>query len=126
MIAGRLANAAIVGRWGARTALRCAYAGIAAAATLLALGGALAGAVAFGVLGLGVAGVVPTLLSASRQQLPDESDAATSGIVAAAYLGYVVAAPTIGWLAEALGMRVALPLILGAVALAMSWLSRKV
>jgi hypothetical protein len=124
MIAGRLANAAIVERWGARAALRCAYAGVAGAAALLALGGALAGAVAFGVLGLGLAGVVPTVLGASRQQLPDHSDAAANGIVATIYLGYVVAAPTVGWLAEALGMHVALPLILGVVALAMAWLSR--
>jgi MFS family permease len=123
MIAGRLANAAIAERWSVRAALRCSCASVAGAVGLLALGGTLASAIAFAILGLGVAGVLPTALSAVRRQLPQDEGDAANGIVAIAYLGFVIAGPLFGWLAELFGMQAALPAMLGVIAIWLYWLS---
>jgi MFS family permease len=125
LIAGRLANAPLLARWGPRAPLRLACAASLVALALLAWGG-LAGAVAaFVTLGLGVAGVTPTVLGIAQAQLASQRDSAVNGIVATAYLGFVVAPPAVGWLAEWLGLQPALIAVLAVAALGLGWLSRK-
>jgi MFS family permease len=125
IIAGRLTNASLLARWGGRAPLRLACAASLIALALLAWGG-LAGAVAaFVTLGLGVAGVTPTVLGAAQAQLAPQRDAAVNGIVATTYLGFVVAPPAVGWLAEWLGLQPALLVVLAVAALGLGWLSRE-
>ena len=124
MIVGRLANTALVGRWGVPGSLLLAAAGVAGAAGLLAVGGIYPSAAAFVLLGLSVAGVMPTLLSASRERLPEQGDAAAGGIVAASYLGFVLAPPLLGWLAEGIGLGSALLFALVLIAATIWWFRR--
>ncbi len=48
------------------------------------------------------------------------------GIMAAAYLGFIVIPSVVGWMAELLGLQVALLLAVGATGLGMLWLVRDV
>jgi MFS family permease len=95
MAAGRLANGAVVSRWGARCSL------LASGAGLVAAGG-------FLLLGLAVAGVVPTALSAAAHAAPGDSAAVSATLLAVGYAGFVVCPPVIGWLAEASSLQAAL------------------
>jgi MFS family permease len=125
MVAGRLANPALITRWGARAAIRFTAASAAGAALLLALGGALPSVAAFALLALGVAGVLPTMLSAARERFTAEGEAPVNAIVATTYLGFVVGPPAIGWLAELCGLQPAMLIFLGLIAAAMYGLSRE-
>lgn len=122
LIGGRLLNGTMVDRWGARTALRWSGFSLASAAALLTLDGVVVSIAAYALAGLGVAGVFPTALSSVRQ-LPGVHGSATSQLVAMGYLGAVLAPSLAGGLAEVLGLRLALPLVLGAVAVALGALS---
>lgn len=124
MIAGRLANSVLIERLGIRRAFEAATICVALAAALLVFGSVFGSVAAFGLLGLGVAGVVPTVLSATRQVLPTSSSAATSSIIATTYLGFVVAPPIVGWIADLLGLQIALLVVLAAIVAAMFALSR--
>jgi MFS family permease len=104
MVGGRFANAAMLARWGTSATLRSAAAGIALAALLLAIGGAVPSVAGFALLALAVAGVLPTVMSATREHFAGESEAAVNGIVSTTYLGFVIAPPAVGWLAELCGL----------------------
>jgi MFS family permease len=109
MFAGRLINQPLVARLGARASLLISGALLIVSGALLLLPGQLWLAVAaFALAGLGVAGVVPTALSAASRLAPGSSGAVTGAIMAVTYLGFVVCAPLIGWLAELFSLQIAL------------------
>jgi MFS family permease len=109
MFAGRLVNQPLVERWGARASLLFSGTLLVISGAMLLLPGQLWLAVAaFALAGLGVAGVVPTVLSAAARLVPGSSGAVTGAIMAVCYLGFVVCAPLIGWLAELFSLQIAL------------------
>jgi MFS family permease len=126
MLAGRLLNAPLVNRRGARASLLVSGWGIVLAALLLVLPGGVAPAVvAFVILGLAVAGVVPTVLSAAARLSPGSSGAITGAIMACAYGGFIVIPPLTGWLADVFSLQVALVSV-GLSGLGILWLARRV
>jgi MFS family permease len=109
MMIGRLVNAATVARLGARVSLYLSGAGLLFAGLLLVLPGGVAAAVAgFALLGLAVAGVVPTALGVAAKLVPGRSGAVAGGILAALYFSFVVGSPLIGWLGELLTLRISM------------------
>ena len=126
MFAGRLLNAPLVERMGARFSLILSGAGLILATILLMIpGGVPLAVVAFVLLGLAVAGVVPTALSVAAGLAPGNSGAVAGGIMAAAYAGFIVCPPLIGWIADLFSLKVAL-LSLGLSGIAILWLVREV
>ena len=124
MFVGRLANAPLVARLGPRISLFASGIGLVGATLLLLTPGPLLLAiVAFVVLGLAVAGVVPTVLSAAARLMPHNNGAIVGGMMAAAYAGFIVCPPLIGWLAEIASLRAAL-LTVGLSGLGILWLTR--
>jgi len=109
MTAMRLAGDPLVARWGAVAMLR-SFNLLSAAALLLALlaghrGGTL---LAFGLVGLGVATVAPTVFGAAARrdgQQPGRGIALMAGF---GYAGFLLGPPLIGWLAQAASLRLAL------------------
>ncbi len=112
MFIGRLANSALVARLGERSSLLVS-------GVLMLLSGLLlfglpnieAAFVAFALLGLAVAGVVPTVLSAAAQIEPSNSGAITGAMMTAAYGSFIVTPPAMGWVAEALDLRSSMLLV---------------
>ncbi|MEN9933690.1 MAG: hypothetical protein RLZZ387_269 [Chloroflexota bacterium] len=109
MFAGRLVNQPLVARYGTRASLLVSGVLLLVSGAMLMLPGQLWLAVAaFALAGLGVAGVVPTALSAAAVLVPGSPGAVTGAIMAVTYLGFVVCAPLIGWLAELFSLQAAL------------------
>ncbi len=126
MLGGRLANAPLVDRLGARVSLQVSGVGLVSATLLLLLPGGLPLAVAaFLLLGLAVAGVVPTMLGAGARLAPGNSSAVASGMLAAVYVSFLICPPLIGWLAEIASLQAALALV-GLSGLGILWLARHV
>jgi fucose permease len=126
MLAGRLLNTPLVSRRGARVSLLVSGAGVALASLLLLVpGGVPLAIVAFVLLGLAVAGVVPTVLTAAAQVIPGQSGAITGAIMAVAYSGFIVVPPLTGWLADTFSLQVALASV-GLTGVAIVWLARRV
>jgi MFS family permease len=69
-------------------------------------------------LGLAVAGVVPTVLTAAARRAPGQSGAIAGGMLTAVYLSFMIAPPLIGWLAELFSLQAAL-LVVGVSGLGM-------
>jgi MFS family permease len=113
MLMGRVVNAPVVARFGPAVSLRASGVGLAfSSAVLLVPGGGLPLAVvSFALLGLAVAGVVPTLLGAAARLAPGQSGAVASAMLAALYVSFLVSPPVIGWLAELASLRAALMLV---------------
>jgi len=125
MFAGRLANTPLVARSGARVSLLASGAGVALGGVLLvgADGVALAMA-ALALVGLGVAGIFPTVMSAAAARLPDRSRELTAVVMTITYLAFMLTPPAVGWVAELSSLRAAmtlLPLSGGAIL----WLARR-
>jgi fucose permease len=126
MLTGRLFKTALVARKGARASLLVSGAGVTLSTVLLMLpGGVPIAVLAFGLLGLAVAGVVPTALSAAARLSPGNSGAVTGAIMATAYSGFIVIPPLTGWLADLFSLQVALVSV-GLSGLGMLWLARRV
>lgn len=125
MILGRLLNGPLIARWGPGAVLRGTWVGLTAAFALLAAGGVPLSVAAFTLMGLAIAGAAPTVLTLARTREGD-GDATVNGVVAASYLGFVVAPPLVGWLAELLGLLPAMLLVLGALVVAMASLVRRI
>ncbi len=109
MIAARLFGDAAVRRFGPRATLE-AGAGLAAAGIALAVAVPPAGALGFGLVGLGAGNIAPVLFSAAGRA----GTAASTGIAAVATLGYagmLVGPALIGGMAELSGLRWALLLL---------------
>jgi MFS family permease len=126
MFAGRLGNSWLVGRRGARVSLLASGVGMLLSALLLLLPGSVPLAIiAFMLLGVAVAGVVPTALSAGARLSPGNSAALTGGIMAAAYSGFIVCPPLTGWIADRFSLQAAL-IAVGLSGLVVLWLARRV
>jgi len=108
MMCGRLANAKLVARFGERRSLMLSGAGLFLSAVLLLLPGLPAAVAAFAIMGLAVAGVVPTILSAAARRVPGSSGAISGAILAVTYVSFIVSPPLVGWLAELVSLRLAL------------------
>ncbi|MCW5882692.1 MAG: MFS transporter [Anaerolineae bacterium] len=109
MFLGRIGNASLVQRYGARfSLLASAVLLVIANGLLLIPGGVPLAVVAFMVLGVAVAGVVPTVLSAADQAMPNRSGAVAGAMMAACYTSFVIWSPVIGWIAELFSLQAAL------------------
>lgn len=112
MFIGRLANTAVVARLGERVSLLLSGALMLIAGILLfGLPQVEAAFIGFALLGLAVAGVVPTVLSAAAQIESRNSGAITGAMMTAAYGSFIVTPPAMGWVAEALDLRTAMLLV---------------
>jgi fucose permease len=126
MFFGRLGNTWLVTRRGARVSLIVSGAAMLLSALLLLLpGGVSLAIVAFMLLGLAVAGVVPTVLSAAAKFAPGNTAVLTGGIMAAAYSGFIICPPLTGWIADLFSLQAAL-LNVGFCGLAVIWLALRV
>jgi MFS family permease len=98
MVGGRLSGDWLVRRLGAATIVRCG--GALAAAGLALVAGVptpLAGAVGFGLVGLGLANVVPTIFSTTGRR----GASAAAGVMTAGYAGLLLGPVAIGSVATA-------------------------
>jgi fucose permease len=125
MLVGRLLNTPLVNSLGARASLLASGVGLVAVALLLLLPGVKVAICAFVLLGLAVAGMVPTTLSAAARAVPGNSGAVTGAIMAAAYSGFIISPPLTGWVADLFSLKAALVSI-GLAGLAALWLARAV
>lgn len=108
MLIGRFLNAAVVTKLGAPASLLMSGIGITASGVpLLASPGVPVAMAAFVVLGLSVAGVQPTALSASAPLSPN-TGAVAAAIMMSAYLALLVAPVSYGWIAESVTLRSAM------------------
>jgi MFS family permease len=125
MFFGRLANTWLVNRRGARISLLASGVAMLVSALLLLLpGGVPSAMIAFTLLGLAVAGVVPTVLSAAAHVAPGNTAALTGGIMAAAYSGFIICPPITGWIADQFSLQAAL-ITVGFCGLIVIWLARR-
>jgi MFS family permease len=125
MFFGRLGNSWLVGRHGARRSLLASGAAMLLSALLLLIpGGVPLAIIAFTLLGLAVAGVVPTVLSAAAQVAPGNTAALTGGIMAAAYTGFIICPPLTGWIADRFSLQAAL-ITVGLCGLVVLWLANR-
>ena len=126
MFAGRLGNSWLVARHSARISLLVSGAGMVLSALLLLEPGSVPLAIgAFMLLGVAVAGVVPTVLSAGARLAPGNTAALTGGIMAAAYSGFIVCTPLTGWIADRFSLQAAL-ITVGLSGIVVLWLARRV
>lgn len=112
MLIGRLGNAALVARFGERLSLIVAgicmlVAGVIMTATTMIT----PIMIAFALLGISVAGAIPTVLSATARLAPGKSGSVTGAIMSVAYLSFIVCPPLIGWVAEIVSLRAALLIV---------------
>jgi MFS family permease len=109
MFVARLANAPFMARFGGRTSLLVSGVCVVVAGSLLMLPGQVGlVTLAFALCGIGVAGVVPTVLSAAARLVPGSTGAVTGAIMAVAYVCFIITPPLIGWVAEAFTLQTAL------------------
>ncbi len=126
MFAGRLLNAPLLDRLGARISLLISGAGLVLATAGLMAGSSVPLAVAaFALAGLAVAGVVPTVLSVAARLEPGNSGMIAGGIMAAAYAGFIIIPPITGLVADLFSVKAAL-LSIALSGLAILWLGRGV
>jgi predicted MFS family arabinose efflux permease len=112
MLCGRLINSSIVARRGFRFSMALSSVTLIFATLLLIASHNLWLATAgFILMGLGVAGVVPTVLGRASQLAPNMPGAISGGIMAAAYIGFIACPPAIGWVAQATSLRLALSFV---------------
>lgn len=107
MFIGRLLNTVVVARTGPATSLWLSGIGLALAGVLLLVPNITVVVVALTLMGLSVAGIVPTVLSAAAQAMPGNSGATASVVMAVSYIGFIVTPVGIGWIAEWFSLSVA-------------------
>ncbi|MEV0402771.1 MFS transporter [Actinoallomurus sp. NPDC050550] len=111
MLAGRLVGDRVRARLGTRRMLTYAGLGTAAAITVVVLAPATPVAlVGFGLVGLAVCTVIPTMISVAGSVVPGRSAAAVGQVGAMGYGGLVLGPVVIGFLADAASLRVGLSL----------------
>lgn len=112
MFAGRMANAPLVARAGARVSLLASGVGIALGGLLLVVAGSVPLAMAaLALVGLGVAGIFPTVMSAAAARLPDRSRELTAVVMTVTYVAFMATPPAVGWIAELTSLRAAMVLV---------------
>jgi fucose permease len=125
MFIGRLLNTPVVARKGARFSLLISGGGLALSSILLvATGNVLLAVIAFGLMGLAVAGVFPTVMSAAAKYTGGNSGEVTGAMMIVVCVAFMIGPPLIGWLAELISLQGAL-LVVGFFGLGMFWLSRQ-
>ncbi|WP_151525911.1 MFS transporter [Serinicoccus kebangsaanensis] len=113
MTIGRLAGGPAIDRFGRATVIRVGGLLAAAAILLVTLTSSLVLALAGGLLwGLGVATIFPAAISAAGE-VPGRGNRAITSVSTIAYGAFLFGAPTIGVLAEAVGLDRALFLVVG-------------
>lgn len=126
MFGGRLLNAPLVDRRGARASLALSGVGlIIGGVVLVAAWGPIVGLIALALTGLGVAGIYPTVMSAAGDRLPGRSGTLSSVMMTATYTAGIVTPPLMGWIAQFGSLRISM----AAVALSgagILWLTRLV
>ncbi|GAA5530521.1 MFS transporter [Herpetosiphon gulosus] len=123
MLLGRFINAPIVARLGSRVSLLISGIGMLIAAALLLLFNTIpVSIVAFIILGLAVAGIQPTALSAAAPLSPNNSGAVAAPIMMSAYGALLIAPLIYGWIAEFTALRPAM-LLVGLFGLITCWLT---
>ena len=112
MTAGRLTGDRIVGRLGPARTLRGsgAVAAVGLGAALL-IGTPLAAIAGFGLVGLGVANIIPVLFSTAGRAGGTAAGAALAAVATPGYLGFLAGPPLIGLAAEHTGLRTALGIV---------------
>ena len=109
MFTGRMLNAPIVARHGARFSLAASGAGLVVGGMLLIIAWSPAiGMVALVLTGLGVAGVYPTVMSSAGDRLPGRSGSLAAIIMTATYLAGMLTPPLMGWIAQFGSLRIAM------------------
>lgn len=118
MTVGRLTGDWIVGRLGPARTLRGsgAVAAIGLGAALL-VGTPLAAIAGFGLVGLGIANIIPVLFSTAGRACGTAAGAALAAVATPGYLGFLAGPPLIGLTAEHTGLRAALGIVCLACAL---------
>lgn len=112
MFAGRMLNGPIVAFRGARFSLLVSGALLILGTLLLVSTTSVALAIAsMLVLGIGVAGIFPTVVTAAGAVLPGQSGALTGVIMIVTYACFTVPPPIIGWVAQWTTLRIALSLM---------------
>ena len=114
MAAGRFGGDALVRRYGAARVLRASstVAAIGLVGALL-LGTPASGVVGFGLVGLGVANVIPILFSAAGRVPGTPPGVGIAAVATTGYFGFLVGPPVIGMVADVTGLRVALGIVAG-------------
>ncbi len=109
MTAGRLVGDRLAARFGAMLLVRggTALAGVALVGALV-VGSTVAGMAGFAVMGLGLSIIVPQVFSAAGQLAPGRAPAALSLVSAISYVGFLTGPASIGAVAHAVNLRVAL------------------
>jgi hypothetical protein len=105
---GRLAADRLWARWGSAGLLR--RSGLLAALGLgagLAVGTPAAAIIGFAALGLGLAGIVPTLFRAGADQPGVSTGPGLAAVSSLGYLGFLAGPPLIGGVAQATSLRLA-------------------
>ncbi len=106
MFFGRLANQRLVDSFGARRSIVISSVGMVVGTLLLvAVTDVWLATLALVLLGVAVAGVVPTVLTAAGQVVPGSSGTIAGAVMAMAYTSFVIGAPLVGWLAEFVTLR---------------------
>jgi fucose permease len=112
MAAGRFGGDHLIGRFGARVVLRVSS-GLAAGGLAAALltGWPPAAVVGFGLVGLGLANVVPVLFGSAGRVPGVPAGTALAAVATTGYCGYLAGPPLIGVAAEVAGLASALGLV---------------
>jgi MFS family permease len=112
MATGRFGGSSVAARIGPQALLRAsgalAAAGLTAALLLATPGAALVG---FGLVGLGVANVIPVLFSAAGRVSGIPAGTALAAVATTGYAGYLAGPPLIGFAAELAGLPAALGIV---------------
>jgi fucose permease len=125
MFVGRLLNAPLVARKGPMFSLMLSGGGlILSTLILVATGYVSLAVVGFGLMGLAVAGIFPTVMSAAAKLAPGNSGAVTGAMMVFVYVGFMVGPPLIGWIAELTSLQTSL-LVVGLCGLGTLWLTRQ-
>jgi fucose permease len=118
MAAGRFAGDRAVRRFGARRVLRAsaalAAAGLGAA---LAIGRPIAAIVGCGLVGAGIANVIPVLFGNAGRAQPSDPARAVAAVATAGYVGFLAGPPLIGFVAHGAGLPIALGVVCASCAL---------
>lgn len=112
MFVGRLLNTPLVARAGARVSLLVsAGLTIAGGVALLLAGNVWLATLALALVGLGVAGVVPTALGAAALAAPGRSGDVAGALMAVTYTCFIICPPLVGQIADRVSLQAALAIV---------------